>query len=62
MKNTFSRIFSDLNYQNQVLKSVVFGMITVLILALGAVLVFSNRGPTVIGLAENGEVIELSGN
>lgn len=61
MKNTFSRIFSDLNYQNQVLKSVVFGLITVLVLALCAVLIFSYRGPTVIGLAENGEVIELSG-
>lgn len=61
MKNTFSRIFSDLNYQNQVLKSIVFGLITVLILALSAVLIFSYRGPTVIGLAENGEVVELSG-
>ena len=60
MKNTYSKLFSDLNYQNQVLKSVVFGMITVLILALGAILIFLNRGPTVVGLAENGEVIELS--
>lgn len=60
MKTTFSKIFSDLNYQNQVLKSVVFGLITVLLAALCAILIFSYRGPTVVGLAENGEVVELS--
>ena len=27
MKNTFSKLFSDLSYQNQVLKSVVFGLL-----------------------------------
>ena len=60
MKQTFSKIFSDLNYQNQVLKSVVFGLISVLLMALCAILIFSYRGPTVVGLAENGEVTELS--
>jgi len=60
VKNTFSKLFSDLSYQNQVLKSVVFGLITVLLFALCAILIFSYRGPTVVGLAENGEVVELS--
>ncbi len=60
MKNTFSKIFSDLNYQNQVLKSVVFALVTLLLVALSAILIFSYRGPTVVGLAENGEVVELS--
>lgn len=60
MKNNFSKMFSDLNYQNQVLKSVVFGLITLLLVSLSAILIFSYRGPTVVGLAENGEVVELS--
>jgi hypothetical protein len=60
VNNTFSKIFSDLNYQNQVLKSLVFGLIALLVISLCAILIFSYRGPTVIGLAENGEVVELS--
>ena len=60
MKNTFSKIFSDLSYQNQVLKSVVLGLIAVLLVALFAILIFSYRAPTVVGLAENGDVVELS--
>lgn len=60
MKNTYTKMFSDLNYQNQILKSVVFGLITVLLVALGAILVSSYRGPTVVGLSESGDVIELS--
>ncbi len=60
MKSTFANIFGDLSYQNQVLKSVVFALITLLLISLCAILVFSYRGPTVIGLSESGEVIELS--
>ncbi len=60
MTHKFSNIFSDLNYQNQVLKSVVFGLITLLLIALAAILIFSSRGPTVIGLSESGEVVTLT--
>ena len=60
MKDSFSKLFSDLSYQNQVLKSVVFGLIAVLLFALCTILIFSYRPPTVVGLAENGEVVELS--
>ncbi len=58
---TYSKVFSDLNHQNQLLKSVVFGLVTVLLVALAAILISSYKGPTVIGLAENGDVVELAG-
>jgi len=61
VKNTYAKLFSDLNYQNQVLKSVVFGLIALLMIALSAIVIFSYRGPTVVGLSESGEVVELFG-
>ena len=60
MRNTYAKIFSDLNYQNQVLKSVVFGLVAAMLLALSAILIVAYRGPIVIGLSENGDVLELS--
>ena len=60
MKSPFAKVLSDLNYQNQVLKGVIFGLMTVLLVALCALLLSSYRGPTVVGLTENGEVTELS--